>query len=274
MRCPFVPGPRTTMTAALIALAAFANVGIAHAQILTIDDASNNLGTVDIATGTVTVIGNMGNDTMTDLAYDPSGKLFGISFGNLYRINPTTAAATLIGNTGLSGANALVFGTNGTLYLAANNDTRLFTVNTATGASTALGTTGFNSAGDLAFNNGALYMSSSTDQLIRINLSGTVSGTVVGPFGFSNVFGLATAANGVLYGVAGTQIFSTNTATGAGTAVLNYSGHGLAAANGTTFFTEAGAQVPEPGVGAILAGVAVTGAGWALRRRRTRKDLL
>jgi hypothetical protein len=70
------------------------------------------LVSINPATGLVTVIGsfnagNVGNpSTMSDLAFDPStGTLYGVgSIGGpqLYRINPLTGQATVIGNTGLT----------------------------------------------------------------------------------------------------------------------------------------------------------------------------
>jgi hypothetical protein len=243
----------------------------AFAQVLHIHDTSNRLGTVDIGTGAVSIIGTMGGDVMTDIAFDPTGNLFGLSFTNLYRINPFTAAVTPIGAHGVPGGNALVFGTDGTLYAAGTSSTNLYTLSTTTGSSTLLGNVGFASAGDLAFNGGtnSLFLSATTNQLVAINLGGPISGTAVGPFGFSSVFGLATADNGILYGVAGTSIFSVNTATGTGTLVRNYGGSGLTAANGTSFFTEAGAGtvVPEPST-LTLFGLGAAGLLALARRRR------
>jgi hypothetical protein len=244
------------------------------ALLLHIDDSANNLGTVDVSTGVggVTVIGNMGADVMTDIAFDASGNLFGISFTNLYRINTTTAAATLVGALGLAspGNNSLVFGSNGVLYAASVSTGHLYTVNTSTGLATDRGDIGFFSSGDLAFNGGALYMSSTSDRLIRIALDGSdnvVGVTDVGGLGFSNVFGLATGSDGVLYGVSGTTVFSVNTATGAGTFVRDYSGFVLGSANGTSFFTEAGATVPEP-ASIVMFGLGALGLGFIGCRRR------
>lgn len=258
---------------ALVAtVACFAiTAGSANAgQVLWIDDAQGRLGTVDVSTGAVNVVGNIhvGNSTvvMTDIAYAADGTLYGTSFTGLYTINTSTAAATYIGSTGLSGGNALVFGTDGTLYTAAGNSNNLYKLNVSTGHATNLGSVGAASAGDLAFNGGTLYMTSTANKLVDINLS-PVGGTNVGNLGFSNAYGLATAADGVLYGVAGTSIYSINTTTGAGTFVLNYGGHGLGVANGTSFITEA--TVPEPSSIVMLGVAFTTMAAVAHRRRRS-----
>jgi MYXO-CTERM domain-containing protein len=146
-------------------------------------------------------------------------------------------------------------------------------VNTTTGIATPIGSDGFFSAGDLAFKDGSFYMSATNNDLIRVILSGNTvtGGTDVGPFGFSNVFGLATADNDVLYGVAGTQIFSVDVATGHGTFVSDYGGKSiLGAANGSAFITEA-QSVPEP-TALIMGGTAsLIGLGYYWLRRRRRK---
>lgn len=218
---------------------------IVAGPIVYIDDANNELGTVDVATGAVTDIGPLGVE-ITDIAFAPNGTLYGITGASLYRINSATGAAVRIGSHGIDGANALVFGSDGTLYAASATSTELYTINPATGGSTDLGSIGYESGGDLAFNNGQLYMSSATGDLISIDVTtyaysnfAFVNGFDVGSLGFQNVDGLATGSDGVLYGVSGTQIFSVNTSTGAGTLVSDYSGGALGAALGTSFITEA-----------------------------------
>jgi hypothetical protein len=210
-----------------------------------IDDVNNELGTVDVTTGAVTDIGPLGVD-ITDIAFAPNGTLYGITSASLYRINSATGAAVRIGSHGIDGANALVFGSDGTLYAASATSTELYTINPATGGSTDLGSIGYASGGDLAFNNGYLYMSSADGELIRISVTtyafsnyAFVNGLDVGSLGFQNVDGLATGSDGVLYGVSGTEVFSVNTSTGAGTFVSDYSGGVLGAALGTSFVTEA-----------------------------------
>jgi hypothetical protein len=65
--------------------------------------------TIDPVTAVVTVVGNYnaGNATMADLAFDPSGHLFGIGSAGtpaLYSINLATGQATAVGASGLSGS--------------------------------------------------------------------------------------------------------------------------------------------------------------------------
>ncbi len=210
--------------------------GPAHASpFLYIDDDQGNLGTVDVATGIVHVIGHMAQ-TMTDIALDPGGNLFGITFTDLYSIDKSTGITTLIGSLGINDANALVFASDGALYAAGFVGTQLYSINKSTGHANAIGNigAGFRSSGDMAFNGGNLYLAAIGDQLVKIDLTNPINSRAIGNMGFLNVYGLATGNDGVLYGNAGTQIFSINTATGAGTFILDYRGQGLTNTNGST----------------------------------------
>jgi hypothetical protein len=153
---------------AVIGILALGAAGPAQANpIIWIDDVNGVLGKVDVATNAVTVVGNTGQ-ILTDIAFSPAQNLFGITFSALYSINQATAAATLIGNLGVSDVNGLVFGENGTLYGSALSG-GFYNINPATGAATLIGNTGFSSAGDLAFIGNTLFESvvtGSTSSLI------------------------------------------------------------------------------------------------------------
>ncbi len=251
----------TLAAAAALVLAGAAQAG----PLLYLSTTTNQLGTVDSTTGAVSFIGNT-SVFLSDIAFDSSGQLWGISFGALYKVDKDTAATTLVGNLGsVSGtANALVFGADGTLYMAGNT---LYTVNTGTGAASAIGSIGFQSAGDLAFVGSTLFMAASSSDLISIDVA-TGAGTAVGAMGVSNVFGLATPDNVNLFGVAGSNLLSVNTTTGAASVVAAFNPAGVltGAAAGSAFFAEAGA-VPVPATYGLVA-LGLFAAAAASRRRR------
>src|SRR5215471_1763212 len=83
----------------------------------------HSLLTINPANGLVNVIGsfNVGTATMTDLAFDSSGNLYGIGSSggaNLYSINVGTGQATLVGPSGKSftEGGGLAISSDGTFY--------------------------------------------------------------------------------------------------------------------------------------------------------------
>ncbi len=206
--------------------------------ILWICDGQGKIGKVDAATGKVTLVGDAGV-VLTDIGFDPEGKLFGVSFDTFYRIDADTGAAKAIGTLGLIGINALVFSTTGTAYAMGNGGDDLYRINTRTGAATSIGHVRHGgSVGDLAFHDGKLYLAAINDRLVRVKLS-PVGGTAIGPFGVAPVFGLAHGDDGILYAVAGTSIYSVDPDTGAATFVVDYGGKGLGDAYGAASANEA-----------------------------------
>ena len=162
-------------------------------------------------------------------------------FYSLYSINKTTGSATLIGplGSGITGQNALVFGSDCKMLIRRRiqfnqpvhrqhlywccHDPRKCRA--------------FLQRAIWHLRGGYLYLADTNNKLLKIDLNNLSNSVEVGPFGFSNVFGLATADNNVMYGLSGTQVFSVDTATGVGTLVSTY-GLPLTGANGSAFFTE------------------------------------
>ena len=248
---PSHPSSRSLLAAAA-ALTLLLSVPAAGDPTLYTHDSAGVLATVDVATGAVDVIGSMGA-VMTDIAFAPDGRLFGMTFTSLYEIDPETAATTFIGAHAVSGGNALVFAGDDILYASgASGD--LFQLDPTSGATTTLGDLGAPSAGDLAFNGPDFFLSSLSGDLIQIDFGPPATGASVGPIGFPDVYGLATANDGILYGISGTQILSIDTQTGAGTLEVDYGGQGLGAAFGSTFRGEALPTCPSvPRTGCLVA---------------------
>jgi hypothetical protein len=127
----------------------------------------HNLLRINPANGQVTVVGsfNAGTATMTDLAFDSSGHLYGISSSggaNLYSINPVTGQATLIGSSGVSftEGGGLAISSGGVFY-GAPIPGEYGTYNPTTGAYTHITApatpAGGGSYAALAFNGSTLY---------------------------------------------------------------------------------------------------------------------
>jgi len=113
------------------------------------DDLSSYLYTVDITTGTATVVGQITNaPVIIDIAINADGEMYGvdISSDSLVQIDPVTGAGTVIGSIGFDAdyAQGMDFEeVSGVLYLAAYNATisrgELRIANTATGNSVLVG---------------------------------------------------------------------------------------------------------------------------------------
>ena len=239
---------------------------------LWVSDGDGTLGRVDLASGAVSVVGQMGQ-AMTDIAFNAQGELWGVDGSGLYRINHHTANVQFVASLG-SIVNSLVFDADGTLY-AANQ--RLMTVNTTSGALTPRGSAagGFESSGDLAFVAGSLYLSSTrpvADTLFRLDATSGEASAVGSGLGVGRVYGLATDDNVHLYGLTGQSVVRINPATGTSTWLVDYSAaSGLDAAWGTAFVSEAVAAVVLPANAALVPeppSALLLGAGlWWARRR-------
>lgn len=260
--------------AAMCACLAVPSVSLAQSTIIYVSDLSGRLGTVNVTTGTSTLLGNSGV-ALTDIAVTSTGTMLGIDFNNLYSVNKTTGSATYIGPLGYGGMNALV-GRGGGLVAASRLTTALYAVNAASGASTVLpGSTGFVSSGDLAFHDGYLYASvvnGSFSDLVRITLSGSnFTATNLGKVpGASSLFSLVNGSDGVLYGISGTAVWRIDPSNPASSTIVvadyaaNGSGLGPAGggAAGASINPES-AEVPNTAGGTRqIAVTAIAGNSW------------
>ena len=140
-----------------------------------IDDATRTLFSIDTNTLVETPIGSTGvsSGSFGDLAYDAaSGTMYwaaGRDNDNLYRLNLSTGAATLIGNYGINDLFALAW-TGTALYGQSPNGVTngtVYTINTNTAAATFIGTN--------TVYPGGLAWNSRTSQLVLLQAGGVSS---------------------------------------------------------------------------------------------------
>jgi hypothetical protein len=161
---------------------------------------------------------------ITDLAWCPGGRLFGVSYDRLFAIIQSTGLAVEIANHGRIGANALTCDPNGNLYMGAGASLYRFAADKSSNVFVGAATNGRYS-GDIAFNKaGKLYATlvgaNSSDVLVEVNPQngGTRS---IGNVGFANVWGI-TFVGDTLYGLTTSSagagsLIRIDTSTGAGT---------------------------------------------------------
>jgi hypothetical protein len=157
-------------------------------------DGGTALAQVNPATGALTYIGN-GANAFYDFG-STTTVLYGMGYNgsvyDLFSVNPTTGATTLIGATGIPRA--------GTIGMSAGGSSLYFAVNSGGGSS-----------------------------LYSIN-TGTGAGTLIGSTGTAGAIGAMVVEGGVLYaGVesAGLPLYSLNTSTGTGTFIADLSNLGV-----------------------------------------------
>ncbi|MCK6561945.1 T9SS type A sorting domain-containing protein, partial [bacterium] len=139
------------------------------------------------------------------LAFDANDILYAIDAStgspNLYRVDPMSGAATLIGSTGVPSLMGLSFHPiNNVLYAAQGRDAEgIYTIDLNTASATLVGTTGLQSSmPDIAFGaTGTLFgvtgrQGPNARRLITIDPL-TAQGSVVGPLGLQSVAGLTFA---------------------------------------------------------------------------------
>ena len=116
--------------------------GIAFGQdrnLYGIDLISDSLVRIDLATGETISIGSLGiNPSSPDLAFDDDGVLWMISNTQLYQVDTSTGAATLIGATGVANFRSLAWDGADLFGIGISTDD-LYSINRTTGAATLIG---------------------------------------------------------------------------------------------------------------------------------------
>jgi len=224
------------------------------------------LFTVNPANGHLTFVGNANANNQPAAAETPeinfwafgstTSGLYGIDAAskNLYSVNPNNGAATLIGNTGLTGfADWSQFSVgSGALYFA--NGNTLYSIDTTTGAATLIGDTGGPHIGAMVYQNGVLYGGQNP-----------AYGQCDGPCGWPCQQNCGDGGLGAAETVPGLNVVILSTETG--TATIQAAVSGLAADD--AFFALAPAAAlatPEPSTG-LLAGISAAALLFALRRK-------
>lgn len=271
-------------TARILALAGclvLASSAAARAAYMWASDDSGNIGRIDPTTGHVSGVFNPGVGAFTDIAFDRTGTLYGMSLPDtywwggrrlerqsLFRIDAANQNANRVESWwwwwSSPFLNSLVFDENNMGYTMGAESDRLYSIDLDSGNLSSIGQTGWYSDGDLEVIDGTLYLTGSqssnggddTSSLVAIDPADG-SATVRGDIGIDNVYGLAYMDN-VLYATAERGIFPLNPATGTplGEPVLYGGGFG-------TTWGATGPPVPEPGtlvlVAAGLLGLAAAG---------------
>ncbi len=201
-----------------------------------IHEFTQNLVTIDLSNGGITVIGATGGGDIDGLALSSSGVLYGSDNNNdtLVVLDRSTGAITssVALSVGISDS-GLAFDSAGTLYLADDSASdpsgevqNLFTVDPVTGNMTLVGV-GDGDVTGIAFNSSGtlLGIEPETDTLVTFNL-GNGATTAIGSLGFDadDEQGLTfVPSSSLLYMVdeASESLYSVNSASGAATFIAN-----------------------------------------------------
>jgi gliding motility-associated-like protein len=139
-------------------------------------------------------------NTLTDIAFTPDGKLWGVNGqGQVYEIVPTN------GNTSFEGLvnegnpdfiTSLVGGEDGLLYSAGGGG-NIYAFDPEDGTGIYLGNAGYGASGDLTFANGQLVMAAYGNQMVAVDLEDPSNSAPLLNFSTSSpVFGVVTIVEG------------------------------------------------------------------------------
>jgi len=162
------------------------------------DSSTNELFTVDVASGVLTFVGSTDTVILRGITYDWATDTFwGCSGSDLYTVDVSTGNTTLVGAFGIAGFMIdLAVDCDGNMYgYNVQNPSNFYSINTATGAATLIGNLGydalFGQGMSYDYATGVLYLSafnntSFTGQLRTVDVA-TGMTTLVFDWGFEQV---------------------------------------------------------------------------------------
>ncbi len=183
-----------------------------------VSDSAGDLYAIDPASQAWQLIGHM-SVVMSDLAFAPDGTLYGISFTDLYRIDPATGATTQIATLGVTDANTLGITSEGVAYVGGSGQAGFYALNLGNGQTTLISDNSASytySAGDIVFAGNIAYVSVLDDfrkpEVAKIDLT---SGKVlaVTTVDLASLYGLG-QADGKYYGFSANSIYTLDPETG------------------------------------------------------------
>ncbi|RME95334.1 MAG: hypothetical protein D6772_13320, partial [Bacteroidetes bacterium] len=171
--------------------------GCVHAQTIVVSTQGNNLFEVDMDDCSYRQIGTVPMRT-TDIGFHPNGNLYAItSVGDLFLVDFLTGNFTQIYTFEATPSQlytALTIAADGTFYVCGDAG-NLYIYSLDTNSGIRLGNVGFAAEGDLAFNNGELYMAAANDDIVRVNTRVPSASEVVIDGNIPNrLFGLVSSA--------------------------------------------------------------------------------
>jgi len=148
--------------------------------------------------------GSIGSDQMTDIAIDKHGNMIGVSYSRVYKVDPTSAATTLLSSSlsgsfnGLSFVPADMLGQTGEDVLVGtqNSDGKVFRIDPMTGGATEVGNMGaFTSSGDLVsvagYGTVQTVLGPTTDKLAKLAPVSFSASPIGAGTGYAQIWGVA-----------------------------------------------------------------------------------
>lgn len=145
---------------------------LAQNSIYVLSNSPNDLYVVDLENCSRTFIGNT-NQQFGDIAFTEDGRLWGITGGFLYEINPQTAVSDSVGFTNTNAVSLV--GWNDSILLAESNFS-LYAINVNTALASYIDTIGYQASGDLTWYDNDLYIVTGFPGIIKMVLNPSLSG--------------------------------------------------------------------------------------------------